>query len=47
MYPDFNKRGRDLFLGFINHFFPNKEKNWIKAKAFETTLRNKRFFKTN
>lgn len=31
MYLDFNKKGRDLILGFINHFFPNKE-NWIKAK---------------
>ena len=31
MYLDFNKRGRDFILGFINHFFPNKE-NWIKAK---------------
>ena len=46
MYLDFNKRGRDFILGFINHFFPNKEKNWIKAKKpFETTLRNKRFLK--
>ena len=32
MYLDFNKRGRDFILGFINHFFPNKE-NWIKAKT--------------
>ena len=31
MYLDFNKKGRDLILGFINHFFPNKE-NWINAK---------------
>ena len=31
MYLDFNKKGRDFILGFINHFFPNKE-NWIKAK---------------
>ena len=32
MYLDFNKKGRDFILGFINHFFPNKE-NWIKAKT--------------
>ena len=31
MYLDFNKKGRDFILGFINQFFPNKE-NWIKAK---------------
>ena len=31
MYLDFNKKGRDFILGFINQFFPNKEK-WIKAK---------------
>ena len=32
MYLDFNKKGRDFILGFINYFFPNKE-NWIKAKT--------------
>ena len=31
MYLDFNKKGRDFILGFINQFFPNKEKP-IKAK---------------
>ena len=32
MYLDFNKKGRDFILGFINYFFPNKE-NWIKVKT--------------
>ena len=31
MYPDYNKMGRDLILGFLSYFFPNKE-NWIEAK---------------
>jgi len=31
MYKDFNPKGRDLILGFMSSFFPNKE-NWITAK---------------
>ena len=31
MYLDFNKKGRDLILGFMNHFFNDKH-HWITAK---------------
>jgi hypothetical protein len=31
MYLDFNIKGRDLILGFINHFFKDKNQ-WISAK---------------
>ena len=31
MYLDFDKKGRDLILGFMNHFF-NDEKKWITPK---------------
>ena len=31
MYLDFNKKGRDLILGFMNHFFKDKDQ-WISAK---------------
>jgi len=31
MYLDFNKKGRDLILGFMNHFFNDKD-HWITAK---------------
>ena len=31
MYIDFDKKGRDLILGFMNHFFKDKDQ-WISAK---------------
>ena len=31
MYLDFDKKGRDLILGFMNHFFKDKDQ-WISAK---------------
>ena len=34
MYLDFNKKGRDLILGFLNHFFKDKDQ-WISKQPLE------------
>ena len=37
MYSNYNKMGRDIILGFLSYFFPNKE-NWVTKATLKVIM---------